>query len=148
MTVAGHRARRLAALGAVGACLALPASGGASAPSHSTFFESPSRNIGCVILDGTARCDIAKRSWTPPPRPSSCPSEVDYGQGLTVSRTGAPALVCAGDTALDPNAPILAYGQLETIGVMRCASTLAGMTCRSTRSGHGFFVSRQRYSLF
>jgi hypothetical protein len=129
--------------------LAAAASASAAGPVHHyTFFESPSRNIGCVILDATARCDIVTRSWSPPPRPRSCPKEVDFGQGLTVSVGGAARLVCAGDTALDPRAPILAYGQVDASGSLRCTSAITGMTCRSTRSGHGFFVARQRYTLF
>ncbi len=115
---------------------------------HHTFFESPSRNIGCVILDGVARCDIVERSWMLPARPSGCPPEVDFGQGLTVSQTGAAQLVCAGDTAIDPSAPVLPYGSADAVGALRCSSAFAGMTCRSTRSGHGFFISRTRYSMF
>jgi hypothetical protein len=138
-----------AALAAACAALVLGAPAGqAAAVLRHTFFESPSRNIGCVILDGVARCDIIERSWLPPPRPASCPTEVDFGQGLTVSRNGSAALVCAGDTALDPSAPILPYGHVDAGGGLRCLSSRAGMTCRSTRSGHGFFISRQRYSLF
>jgi len=126
-----------------GACAA-----GAAAVAHHTFFESPSRNIGCVILQGTARCDIIKRTWSPPARPARCPNEVDFGQGLTVSGTGAARFVCAGDTALDPSAPLLAYGAVDAVGAMRCSSARAGMTCRSLRTGHGFFISRQSYRLF
>jgi len=40
---------------------------------HRESFQSPTRNIGCVIVGGTARCDIGSRSWSPPPRPSDCP---------------------------------------------------------------------------
>ena len=140
---------RRALLATVAACLAVGAhAAAASAVFHHAFFESPSRNIGCVILDGVARCDIVDRAWALPPRPPGCPREVDFGQGLTVSRTGAAQLVCAGDTALDPGAPILPYGGIDAAGAMRCLSSHAGMTCRSMRSGHGFFISRQRYSLF
>ena len=116
--------------------------------SPSPFFESPSRNIGCVILDGTARCDILRRSWAPPARPSACPNIVDFGQGLMVSRTGPARFVCAGDTSMDAQAPILAYGRTVARGGLSCSSATSGMTCRSTRTGHGFFVSRQGYRLF
>ena len=150
MSIARRRsAAAAAATAGLAACLALgAAAGGAATVVHHTFFESPSANIGCVILDGSARCDIIKRTWPTPPRPARCPSEVDYGQGLTVSRTGAAQIVCAGDTALDPQAPILPYGSVDAVGVLRCTSGLRGMRCRSTRSGHGFFISRQSYSLF
>ena len=57
-----------------------------AAPLHLTMFRSPSANIGCELVPGFARCDIAKRNWSPPPRPASCP--LDYGQGLEVGRSG------------------------------------------------------------
>jgi hypothetical protein len=142
-------ARRTPLASATVLVLVAAASASAAGPlRHYTFFESPSRNIGCVIFDGTARCDIVKRSWSPPPHPKSCPNIVDFGQGLTVSVNGAARLVCAGDTSLDPQAPILAYGQVDASGSLRCTSATTGMTCRSTRSGHGFSIARQRYTLF
>lgn len=144
--------RAVAALAVCG-MLALAGSCGsvasaASAPRHLSFFESPSRNIGCAIVDATARCDITARSWSPPRRPASCPKIVDFGQGLIVGATGAARLVCAGDTAMNPTAPRLAYGQVDVIGSLRCTSALSGVTCASTRTGHGFFISRQGYRLF
>jgi len=132
------------------ACAAAAGSGSAAAstPHHYTQFESPSRNIGCTLLGGLARCDILARSWSPPQRPASCPHIVDFGQGLMVATRGAARFVCAGDTAADPRAPILPYGQIDIVGALQCSSAFAGMTCRSSRTGHGFFISRQRYSIF
>ena len=97
---------------------------------------------------GTARCDILQRSWKPPARPASCPTIVDYGQGAIVARTGRARLVCAGDTSMDPHAPILPYGRTIVRGVLSCSSATTGMTCRSSRTGHGFFISRQGFRLF
>jgi hypothetical protein len=115
---------------------------------HVTTFESPSRNIGCVVLDGTARCDINHRDWSPPPHPASCPQEVDFGQGLQVHGSAAGGFVCAGDTAMDPSAPKLAYGSASVEGPFRCVSATTGMTCTDTTTGHGFFISIQSYRLF
>jgi hypothetical protein len=140
---AARAAARLAAA-AIAAAIAVPSLAAASSP----FFESPSRNIGCVIVGGTARCDILHRSWQPPKRPPSCPHIVDFGQGLEVARAGAARFVCAGDTSMDPQAPILRYGHTITRGGLACASAITGMTCRSARSGHGFFISRGGYRLF
>ena len=47
-------------------------------------FQSPSGNIGCMIISGTARCDIVHRTWVPPPRPASCPQIVDFGQDCSL----------------------------------------------------------------
>src|SRR5205085_6913333 len=72
---------------------------------HLTTFRSPSGNIGCELVTAFARCDIANREWKPPPKPAGCP--LDYGQGLEVGRSGPGRLVCAGDTALNPQARAL-----------------------------------------
>jgi serine/threonine protein kinase len=112
-------------------------------------FLSPSRNIGCIIVAGTAaRCDIAQRDWSPPARPSVCPPEVDYGQGLVVANATAAQFVCAGDTARIPGSPALPYGEDTRTGGFQCASRLTGMTCTSLSTGHGFFISRQSYRIF
>jgi hypothetical protein len=125
-----------------------PASSDAIATVHLATFKSPSGNIGCTIIAGTARCDIVHRRWSPPPRPKSCPQIVDFGQGLIVGNTGAGRLVCAGDTARDPRAPALAYNTDTVVGSLRCASRSDGMTCTNTGSGHGFFIAIQSYRAF
>jgi hypothetical protein len=114
---------------------------------HLQSFRSPSGNIGCIMFEGGARCDIRKREWSPPSRPASCPEQVDFGQGLTVGHTGQASLVCAGDTALDPSAPQLAYGEASELGGTQCISSSDGITC-ANHSGHGFFVSIQNFKLF
>lgn len=114
---------------------------------HLESFRSPSGNIGCVMYEGGARCDIRKREWSPPERPANCPEQVDFGQGLTVSHTGKASFVCAGDTALDPSAAQLAYGEASELGGTQCISRSTGVTC-ANHSGHGFFISAQSYKLF
>ena len=114
---------------------------------HLQSFRSPSGNIGCIMFEGGARCDIRKRDWSPPSRPASCPEQVDFGQGLTVAHTGKASFVCAGDTALNPSAPQLAYGEASELGGTQCISSSDGITC-ANHSGHGFFVSIQSYKLF
>jgi uncharacterized protein DUF6636 len=112
---------------------------------HLEQFRTPTGNIGCGLVGGSARCDIRGRDWSPPPKPSSC--ELDWGQGIGVGEGGAARFVCAGDTALDPSAPVLAYGETSRVGAVSCTSQEAGITCRSD-TGHGFFLSRQRFELF
>jgi hypothetical protein len=115
---------------------------------HEGQFQSPTGNIGCAMIGGVARCDIGQRDWSPPPRPSSCPSETDYGQGLEVSRSGPGQVVCAGDTTRDPGAPKLPYGTASQAGSFICVSRPTGMTCTNRSNGHGFFISAQSYKLF
>jgi hypothetical protein len=114
---------------------------------HLQSFRSPSGNIGCIMFEGGARCDIRKRDWSPPSRPASCLEQVDFGQGLSVDHTGEASFVCAGDTALDPSATPLEYGEASEMGGTQCISRSEGITC-ANHSGHGFFVSIQSYKLF
>lgn len=115
---------------------------------HETAFQSPSGNIGCMIVAGSARCDIVKRAWSPPPHPASCSAEVDFGQGLEVGHSGAGRFVCAGDTTRDPGAVKLPYGTASQAGGFVCVSRTDGITCTSAADGHGFFISIQGYRSF
>lgn len=115
---------------------------------HLSAFRSPTGNIGCMLAGGQARCDIERRSWSPPSRPTSCPTMVDFGQGLEMQATGAPRFVCAGDTVRDPKSPVLAYGTTSMSGAFECVSASNGVTCTRPADGHGFFLSIQTYRLF
>lgn len=108
-------------------------------------FQSPSRNIGCIALDQTVRCDIRERSWAAPQRPADC--ELDYGNAVSLTAGDAPRFVCAGDTALN-DGPVLEYGRTNTVGLLSCTSTEAAMRCRDTETGRGFAISRESYRLF
>jgi hypothetical protein len=108
-------------------------------------FTSPSGNVGCFIESNNARCDISERDWSPPPRLVDC--EFDYGQGITLSPGEKPEFICAGDTALGGGEP-LAYGHSLSQGTLQCDSTESGITCRDTKTGHGFSIAREAYTLF
>ena len=118
-----------------------------AATQHLASFRSPSGNIGCMLIAGTARCDIERRSWRPPPRPKDCPGVVDFGQGIEIATSGAARFVCAGDTARDPAAPTLAYGSSSEADGFTCESATSGVACKRA-DGHGFFISIQSYRLF
>jgi hypothetical protein len=115
---------------------------------HLASFQSPTGNIGCMLIAGIARCDIEKRDWSPPPRPASCPNVVDFGQGLELGGSGSARFVCAGDTARDITSPKLPYGTASEVGDFVCVSRPTGITCTSRFNGHGFLISIQSYRLF
>jgi hypothetical protein len=113
-----------------------------------TAFRTPTGNIGCAIFITSARCDIERRSWSPPARPSSCPAQVDYGQGIEIQPTGTARFVCAGDTVNSPISRPLAYGDATRVDGFECLSSATGLTCRRTSDGRGFFLSIQSYKIF
>jgi hypothetical protein len=110
-----------------------------------TSFSAPSGNVRCYLDATTARCDIAERNWAPPLRPASC--AFDYGHGITLN-SGRPAqFVCAGGTT--PSAGVqLGDRDSVTAGTLRCESVATGITCRDTKTRHGFTLSRAAYHLF
>jgi hypothetical protein len=110
-----------------------------------TGFISPTGNVACVIDHSWGRCDIVDHDWSPPARPAGC--ELDYGGGIHIT-PGAPAeFICAGDTVFGSD-DVLSYGESITAGVLRCESADSGITCRDTKTGHGFSIARQAYQLF
>lgn len=113
--------------------------------SRLAMFRMPSGNIGCAIDDAGVVCGVRNASFTPPPRPKVC--EGDWGQTLTIDPKQA-RFVCAGDTPLEPDAPVLAYGSENRVDGYVCTSSKESLRCEHTRSGRGFTLSRSSYRLF
>lgn len=136
-------------------------------------FATPSGNITCSSGRGDGpqafvRCDVQTMSWPPPRKPADC----DNDWGIAVTLEVRAAFACVGDTVgglanlgepgatswfhpgvdpvattvLDPSAG-LGYGSTMISGRLRCTSERQGLTCRNTRTGAGFFLSRERYRL-
>lgn len=109
------------------------------------FFRTPSGNIGCVYasaeagLPASVRCDIRSGLRPVPARPKNC--HLDYGDSYELPKTGRAVVVCHGDTAIDPHAPVLAYGKTWQRNGLKCSSKVVGLRC-SNAGGHGFFLSR------
>jgi hypothetical protein len=128
--------------------VALGATAALAAPSKFVAFKTPSGNIGCIYADDPhyLRCDIRSGLRPRPGRPSRC-RDLEYGDSISMNRTGRAHLVCHGDTALDPRARIVKYGSTLRVGPFACTSRTTGLTC-SNASRHGFFLSRESYRLF
>lgn len=137
--------RRASLLLAGVAVAAVLAGGLAQSSSAYTFFQSPSKNIGCLISKKGVRCDIIRKSWRPPPKPSDCPT--DWGYGLAVDRQGKGHFFCAGDSAARMG-KVIRYGKSIRRGRFKCTSKFSGMRCQNLRTKHGFKLSRERARRF
>lgn len=147
------RATVLALVAVLGASLALSTAAGAA--SHKAVvlqFRTPTGNIGCAFSEGltgdltpTIRCDIRSRLVPEPRPPKGC--QLDSGDSIQITRFGNAILVCHGDTAIDPQSRILAYGHTFRRDGVGCVSRAVGITCTNAR-GHGFFMSRQSWRIF
>ncbi|BCJ54725.1 hypothetical protein Asp14428_62000 [Actinoplanes sp. NBRC 14428] len=108
-------------------------------------FASPSGNIGCYLTEEAARCDIAKKSWSPGAAPADC--QLDWGSGIAVAGTGEATFTCAGDTVLGAKDK-LEYGRSLKAGDFRCDSEPQAMRCENEASGHGFTLAKEQYNIF
>lgn len=135
--------------GLVAITVLLAAAAPTPADAASAYFETPSRNIACAWFSGyggVLRCEIRSLLRPMPPRPASC--DVDWAYGISIGRTGRARVLCAGDTIRRTgNVRVLAYGTTWRRGGFRCASAVIGLRCTNA-SGHGFFLSRERWRIF
>ena len=65
---------------------------------------------------------------------------------LRMTRKGKARPLCVSDSVYDPRAPIVKYGHTWKRGGFTCHSKRKGLKC-SNRAGHGFFLSRERWSV-
>ncbi len=108
-------------------------------------FQSPSKNITCVLTTSSVRCDIARKSWTAPTRPASC--QLGWGNGIYLNK-GEAGFVCAGDTVAGTATRVLPYGTSLRAGTVQCDSGNAALRCVDNSSQHGFTLAVADYSLF
>lgn len=137
--------RGLGLLATIAVALAALTSSAVSAQPRMSGFKTPSGNIVCVYFAGSIRCDIGTGVRPLPRRPKDC--DVDWGQGVSLARSGRAWIVCAGDTVMFVDVPTLAYGRTWKRGDITCVSRSVGLTCRN-RSERGFFLSRERTRRF
>lgn len=108
------------------------------------WFRTPTGNIGCLMTEDHARCDIREADWEPPPRPPDC--VLDWGASIGVEG-GAAEFQCNGDTVL-PADNVLPYGSVLRRGAFECRSDESGVDCRNVTTGHGFHLSRGNYEIY
>ena len=118
------------------AAFAMPSSSRAAGDGQ---FRTPSGNIGCGYFQGVLRCDVRDGVKPLPPRPASC--DFDWGQGFWLREHGIARPTCAGDTELNPSAPVVRYGTTWHGGQLSCTSAPNGLRCTNA-DRHGFFISR------
>jgi hypothetical protein len=145
---------------ALGALLVLVTVGGGSALGAGVrygAFKTASGNIVCGYgIDArhgaSIECGI-KSGLKPPPKPIHCEAGDPNHKRVSLRDRGrATPVLCAGDPGpLLPNvqarARVLAFGTTIRLGRISCSSATSGLTCHN-RSGHGFFLSRDRWRAF
>jgi hypothetical protein len=109
-------------------------------------FLSPSGNIVCSLAEDSAVCEIADRTFAPPPKPADC--ELDHGSMVALRGEASAEFLCYGDTGFGADVPALPYGASVTNGVVTCTSAESGVACTSASGAHGFALSRASYRVY
>ena len=111
-------------------------------------FITPSGNIACLMSEGTVMCEAIDtgmiEDFHNPQGNGEC-------NGFVLS--GAADYLCHSEAALwdgwedDPSDwPELPYGDIVFVYEHVCTVEDEGLTCWNSETGHGFFVSRSRYT--
>jgi hypothetical protein len=108
-------------------------------------FESPSKNIVCALTADSVRCDIVRKDWQAPSKPSSC--QLDWGYGVYLDHDKV-TFVCAGDTLVGTAKRVLPYGSSLRAGDLQCDSGNAALRCINQKSRHGFALAVADYKIF
>lgn len=108
-------------------------------------FQTPSGNIHCLLAEGYLRCDLRSNIARVPRRPRDC--DLEWGNAFSMTRNSRATRLCHGDTAMNPENPVLGYGRTWRQYGFVCRSATSGLTC-SNRSGRGWQLSRERQRIF
>ena len=112
-------------------------------------FSTPSGDIGCVLDERSARCDVLDADFDPPPTPPDC--QLDHGHAVIVEGDEAGSFLCAGDTVVGSDR-VLEDGQTLRYGNYRCRHAdwdgQEGVGCSHVSNGHGFRLSVSEYLLY
>jgi hypothetical protein len=112
-------------------------------------FRTPSDNIHCLVSSDEESIDceiITVTVQSPlPERPSDC--DLEWGQRFYMKEKGQAELICTGDSVRDHKAKIVPYGENYAFGLFTCSSEKKGLSCYNN-DGHGFFLSKEKQTLF
>src|SRR5262249_23100621 len=70
--------------------------------------QSRSNTIYCSLTKSAFRCDIVRKTWTPPAKPADC--DLDWGNGMYID-AGKAGITCAGDPLIGSAKQSLDYGK-------------------------------------
>jgi hypothetical protein len=119
----------------------------AGVPAGDTTFASPTGTITCRVSAGAVTCDEAEQTSWRLTRADLASCGQAALAGLVLPANGEATFDCRTDVLVPSPRQVLDYGHSVTVGDVTCASATTGVTCTNGRTGHGFFISRETYSV-
>jgi hypothetical protein len=109
------------------------------------YFRSPSGKFSCGIVTSPISAGCHGRTSPVPPRPESCPPQISWAGGMSVSRDGKTGFICTGGViyanGFGGTDPVLPYGHSLTVLGFSCTSAPSGISCTHLTTGHGFRIA-------
>jgi hypothetical protein len=114
-------------------------------------FVTPTGATVCDVYGGErVVCHVSQRTWraTPYDEAAEGPCEGDEAGEVVLDpgREGRTMTTCRSDAL--GGGPVLGYGDTLRMGSVECTAQRTGVSCRSTDTGHGFEVGRERFRGF
>ena len=128
-------------LGTSADATSVPSAKAASTPAgiRRVSFYSPSRNLSCVMLDGSRTSSFRNGVNC---QSVALPHAVSMGlDGQLKICHGLTACVYPHPGVSDIPKMVLGYGKQITVGRFRCLSQRSGVTCTVIQSGKGFLIN-------
>ncbi len=119
----------------------------AEPPANDWAFRTPTGNIVCAVAQEGASCGIREFDYPVPAKPDSC-GLAGWGQFLSVNQSGPGQIACSDGVPADPMSPVLDYGASVRSGAFTCSSAVTGVSCLNTRTGHGFDLSKEKFTTY
>src|SRR4051812_32875274 len=100
-------------------------------------FRSPSGKLACMFYSDLGVPPQVRCDW-----------KGGNDRALVLRETGKGKRIKVTDTVFVPKAKPLAYGKSTRFKKLKCTSRRTGITCKSSKSRHGFTVSVEKQRVF
>ena len=107
-------------------------------------FRTSDHNVGCDLEPAYVLCNVVKRSFTPPKKPSDC--FYTWGKAVEMAIGSKGSFFCGHGEDYSGSKRVLATGQAIKVGLVTCRAIPAGVECNG--QGNGFRLTRTGYRLF
>jgi hypothetical protein len=107
-------------------------------------FRTSDGNYGCDLEPAYVLCNVVKRTFTPPKKPSDC--FYTWGKAVEMAIGSKGSFFCGHGEDYSNSKRVLKRGQALQVGLVTCRALPDGVLCSG--QGHGFRLQRASYQLF
>jgi hypothetical protein len=107
-------------------------------------FRTSDGNVGCDLEPAYVLCNVVRRSFTPPKKPSDC--FYTWGKAVEMAIGSKGSFFCGHGEDYSDSKRVLRNGEAIQVGLVTCRALPDGVLCSG--QGHGFRLQRASFQLF